>query len=132
LSGFEAPKSRGTVADAAVLLVDDDPDARGLLQDFLTSLVSTVYVAASARPALDLLQQRHVDILMTDLILPDLDGFSLARQAGQLRPQLKVLFVSGYAETTRQSAVRPGEANFLAKPCRLHDLDRALRSLLAA
>ncbi|MDB5405597.1 MAG: sensory box histidine kinase/response regulator hybrid [Rhodospirillales bacterium] len=126
------PKSSLEIADATVLLVDDDPDVRGLLQDFVAAVVSTVYVAASARAALLLLKERDVDILLTDLILPDIDGFSLARRALLLRPTLRVLYISGYAETTRQSAARPRAANFLAKPCRFKDVDRALRTLVAA
>jgi two-component system, cell cycle sensor histidine kinase and response regulator CckA len=120
------------IADATVLLVDDDPDVRGLLQDFVTAVVSTVYVAASARAALLLLAERDVDILVTDLILPDIDGFSLARRALLLRPALRVLYISGYAEATRQSTVRPRVASFLAKPCRFQEVDRALRTLAAA
>jgi DNA-binding NtrC family response regulator len=126
------PKSSLEIADATVLLVDDDPDVRGLLQDFVAALVSTVYVADSAKAALRLLAERKVDILVTDLILPDIDGFNLARHALALRPTLRVLYISGYAETTRQSAVRPRVANFLAKPCRFQEVDRALRTLVAA
>lgn len=126
------PKSHVDIADATVLLVDDDPDVRGLLQDYVAAVVSTVYVAASARAALLLLAERDVDILVTDLILPDIDGFTLARRALSLRPTLRVLYISGYAETTRQSPARPRTANFLAKPCRFQEVDRALRTLVAA
>jgi two-component system, cell cycle sensor histidine kinase and response regulator CckA len=126
------PKSFLEIADATVLLVDDDPDVRGLLQDFVAAVVSTVYVASSAGGALLLLAERKVDILVTDLILPDIDGFTLARRALVLCPALRVLYISGYAETTRQSPARPRAANFLAKPCRFQEVDRALRTLVAA
>jgi DNA-binding NtrC family response regulator len=126
------PKLTLDVADATVLLVDDDPDVRGLLQDFIAAVVSAVYVASSAQAALLLLAERPIDILVTDLILPDIDGFSLARRALALRPTLRVLYISGYIETTRQSTARPRAANFLAKPCRFQELDRALRTLVAA
>jgi DNA-binding NtrC family response regulator len=126
------PKSSLDIADATVLLVDDDPDVRRLLQDFVAAVVSAVYVAPTGQAALLLLAERNVDILVTDLILPDIDGFSLARRALVLRPALRVLYISGYAETTRQSPARPRAANFLAKPCRFQEVDRALRTLVAA
>jgi DNA-binding NtrC family response regulator len=125
-------KSTLEIADATVLVVDDDPDVRRVLQEFVAAVASAVYVASSAQQALLLLAERDVDILVTDLILPDIDGFSLARRALALRPTLRVLYISGYIETTRQSTARPRAGNFLAKPCRFQEFDRALRSLVAA
>jgi DNA-binding NtrC family response regulator len=117
------------IAGATVLLVDDDPDVRGLMQEYIAAVVAAVFVAASARAAVDILSERMIDVLVTDVILPDGDGFTLARRAVALQPGLRVLYVSGYVEATRQSAGSPRTANFLAKPCRFQEVERALRSL---
>jgi len=79
-----------------VLLVDDDDLARESLTRLLEAHGCRVHVAASALEAMRILAQEHVDVLFTDIIMPDQDGIELAKQAKLLRPDLRVMFATGY------------------------------------
>jgi PAS domain S-box-containing protein len=118
-----------------VLLVDDDEDVRTVSVDLLTSLGYQVIVASSGPEALELLA-RHadIDVLFTDVVMPDdMDGGEVAERARQLRPDIKVLFTSGYFEG---ALVRKGSiaanTHFLVKPYRKRDLAQMMEQVLAS
>jgi PAS domain S-box-containing protein len=117
-----------------VLLVEDDPRVRKVTVRRLKQLGYAPIESGDARAALDALARRaQVDLLFTDIVMPGgMSGFDLAREARKLRPDLKILFTSGYAD---QAATERGllteNARWLAKPYRTDDLATALRELLA-
>ncbi len=88
-------------ANAVVLLVEDEPDVRMIIVDVLSDLGYTVLEAADGRAGLQILEMdSRVDLLVTDVGLPGgMNGRQLADAARQRRPGLKVLFVTGYAES---------------------------------
>lgn len=91
----EAPRGRGEV----VLVVEDDTTVRHLIIEVLRELGYQHLEASEARTALPILQsQRRIDLLVTDVGLPHVNGRQLAELAREARPGLKVLFVTGYAE----------------------------------
>jgi CheY-like chemotaxis protein len=83
-----------------ILVVEDDSIVRMLIVDVLEELEYKVLEAADGAAALAFLQdQNHrIDLMMTDKGLPDMDGVQLAGKARELRPELSILFASGYAE----------------------------------
>ena len=103
-----------------ILVVDDEQVVRDLLARMLRTQGYTVTVAASAREALEL--PREWDLLLTDVVMPDLDGVKLA---ARIRAR-HVLFISGYD----QDALANGDAPFLQKPFSRDDLAWAVRELL--
>ncbi|MGH2875428.1 MAG: ATP-binding protein, partial [Solirubrobacteraceae bacterium] len=116
-----------------VLVVEDEPQVRGLVERLVTSAGYMVLCAPTGTEALALLRDpaRTIDLLLTDMILPDLSGGELARTALELRPGLRVVYTSGY---TGETAVRDGLPEgdgFLAKPYGRAELARTLEAAFA-
>jgi two-component system, cell cycle response regulator CpdR len=108
-----------------ILLVDDDDLARESLNRLLEAHGCRVLVAASAVEALRILAQEPVDALLTDIIMPDQDGIELAKEAKALRPDLHVMFATGYYSRAAEAS---GLGALLFKPIR----DRELGAILAS
>ena len=85
---------------STILVVEDDAIVRMLIVDVLEELGFRVIEADGHEPALTFINDddQAIDLLMTDVGLPVMDGRELARQARMLRPELPILFASGYAE----------------------------------
>ena len=89
-------------ADASIILVvEDDAIVRMLIVDVLEELEFKVLEADGSEQALEFLndEDQYIDLMMTDVGLPVMDGRELAVQARMLRPDLPILFASGYAES---------------------------------
>lgn len=113
-----------------VLLVDDEPALLKTTQRLLEQRGLTVMGVETAEAALELLSARAFDLLMTDVGLRVMRGPELARRARLLRPDLRVLFVSGYdAEEAGIGGPTDGDG-FLGKPFTPRELDDRLRDLL--
>jgi CheY-like chemotaxis protein len=85
-----------------VLVVEDDPTVRSIVGDVLEELHYTILKAPDARAAIPILQSNQkIDLMVSDVVLPHINGRKLAEVARAARPDLKVLFVSGYAEDAR-------------------------------
>jgi len=102
----------------AVLLVEDDRAVRMVLQRALANAGFTVTVAADALAALPLIDDpaTRIDVLVSDVMMPGMDGGQLAAHARTRRPGLPVLLMSGYAEPARRPATADERIDFLAKP----------------
>jgi two-component system, cell cycle sensor histidine kinase and response regulator CckA len=100
-----------------ILLVDDDPYVRKAMARSLRAFGYEVVEAADADTALGLLDARPVDLLLTDVVMPYMDGRQLAEAAQRRRPGLKVLFASGYTDDeVLRHGVRRQEMDLLEKP----------------
>jgi PAS domain S-box-containing protein len=114
-----------------LLVVEDDATVRLVISDSLKDLGYKILAASDARDAIALLQTRqHIDLLITDVVLPHVNGRKLAEAARGLRPSLKVLFVSGYAEnaTARGDFLDDG-MDMLTKPFTLDALASKVHAL---
>jgi len=109
---------RANKGSARLLLVEDDDQVRGLALRILKMTGYQVLCAESAEKALALIQQgQAIDMLVTDVVMPGLDGVSLASRVQVLQPDSKVLFVSGYTDDRlARFGVDLENCNFLAKP----------------
>lgn len=109
-----------------VLVVDDDDDVRDYAVAVLHDAGYQVVAAASPREALDRLGDADtIDVMFTDIVLPEIDGFKLAELAKRRHPALGVLYTSGYPDTlVRQPIERYGR--LLAKPYRAAQLEQAV------
>jgi len=116
-----------------ILVVEDDADVRHYLVDILREVNYRVLEAAEAAAALDVLRRPDVPIalLLTDVVLPRVNGRELARQAQALRPGLKVLFMTGYS---RNAIIHQGRLDhgveLIQKPLTQEQLTQRIRSLL--
>jgi DNA-binding NtrC family response regulator len=115
----------------SILFVEDDSAVRNLVIRMLSEKGFGVLTANTAYEALHILRQRSVDLLFTDIIMPGMDGVDLAKEARRLRPGLKVMFATGYAQlATTRYAMRHGRV--LYKPLRERELMQAVEQVLAA
>ncbi|QZI68030.1 response regulator [Pseudomonas protegens] len=113
---------------STILVVEDDAIVRMLIVDVLEELEFSVLEADGSDAALSLLEnpQQTIDLLMTDVGLPGMNGRELAERARQLRPHLPVLFASGYAE----SIDVPAGMSVIGKPFSIDQLRDKVRSIL--
>jgi CheY-like chemotaxis protein len=120
----DQPTASGA-APPRVLLVDDDDAVRLVVADFLDDLGLPVLVAADAIEAIALLEQNpSVALLLSDIRMAGLSGIDLADQAARLRPQLRIVLMSGYF------LPQPVARRFLRKPFRLTELETVVREEL--
>ncbi len=116
-----------------VLLAEDEPQVRQLALRLLTGLGYRVLVAGSGEEGLALARKtpQRIDLLVTDVVMPGMTGEELAGQLRRARPDIRVLFISGYAEDSDaiERALREGDA-FLPKPFTVSSLARHVREVL--
>jgi PAS domain S-box-containing protein len=123
-----APRGQGET----ILVVEDDATVRLILADILEELGYNVLLASDARPAIPILQSdRRIDLMVSDVMLPHINGRKLAEIARVSRPDLKVLFVTGYAEnaTVRGDFLDRG-MDMLTKPFAIDELGAKVRALI--
>jgi two-component system, cell cycle sensor histidine kinase and response regulator CckA len=128
-----APAVGDLRGEETVLLCEDEEGVRHLIETVLTNHGYRVLSAAGPLQALEIAAASEIDVLVTDVIMPDLSGPELARRMESLRPGVRTLFVSGYtAETVRGRGRLPADSAFLEKPFQQLALLRAIRGLLSA
>ena len=110
-----------------ILFAEDDAQIRHSVAQLLSLRGFRVLVAEDGYEALRLLLQEHVDVLFTDIVMPGLDGIELARKAKRVKPDLQVMFVTGYASKASE-AMHLG--TLLHKPLRAHQIETEIGSLL--
>jgi len=115
-----------------VLIVEDSDEVRHTMSEMLRTLGYTVLEASRPREALQLAATHTPDLLITDVVLPEMHGGELARALQVMHPTLKTLFVSGYTENTiiERGELKPGVA-FLAKPFTMAQLSAKVREVLS-
>ena len=123
---------RGT---ETILLVEDEPLALELAQCTLQQLGYEVLACACADDALAELaeHERHIDLLLTDVVMPRINGKELAERLAPLQPDMKVLYTSGYGESIIAThGILDAEVNFIGKPYTPTALGHKVREVLAA
>jgi CheY-like chemotaxis protein len=114
-----------------VLLVEDEPAVNRLAERILRDLGYTVQAAWSGEEALGLVERNgDIDLLLTDIRLPQQSGRELAESVRALQPRVRVLFMSGYAEDLRGTLAGDEGIAFLAKPFTASELARKVRGVL--
>ncbi|MBK5356705.1 response regulator [Pseudomonas sp. TH41] len=113
-----------------ILVVEDDDIVRMLIIDVLEELEYELLEAESSEKALEFLndEDQYIDLMMTDVGLPVMDGRELAKQARMLRPELPILFASGYAENVEV----PADMFIIGKPFSIDQLRDKVNSILAS
>jgi signal transduction histidine kinase/ActR/RegA family two-component response regulator len=131
----ERPAAPSLVSSARrILLVEDDPAVRRAMARLLRLDGHEVVQEEDGAAGWRWVQEHRdaFDVLLTDLVMPGLSGRELALRARSLRPDLPVVFMSGYAGEAAPSAEEVPHGVFLSKPVRLEDLRRALEQVVEA
>jgi two-component system, cell cycle sensor histidine kinase and response regulator CckA len=116
-----------------ILVVEDAAPLRELICQALSVSGCTVLSASEAQEALNILNQQKgvIDLMITDVIMPGMNGPALAKQVRALRPETKILYMTGYSgEFVRSDMLIPG-VSFIQKPFTPADLRRKIRKMLA-
>ncbi|HUJ36197.1 MAG TPA: response regulator [Hyphomicrobium sp.] len=126
-----AKPSRVTVT--RILLAEDDESMRGFLVRALEKAGHDVIAFANGEEAYERLKTEPFTLLLTDIVMPKMDGIELARRASELDPDLKIMFITGFAAVILNNDIAaPKDARVLSKPFHLKDLVREVDRLLAA
>jgi CheY-like chemotaxis protein len=129
----EAEKPAALRGDETVLVVEDEDGVRELLRQVLVEHGHAVLTARHGRDALLLAEryERPIDLLVTDVVMPEMGGRELVERLKALRPDLKTLYISGYTnDEVFRRGVQSEETSFLHKPFTSEGLMRVVREVL--
>ena len=119
------PPQAGGAQAPKIIIVDDDPEVRVVVAEFLDDFGYRVLQAKGGAEALERLRQHpDVQMMITDIRMPDMSGIELADIATRQQPDLKVILISGYFVSQQV------ERRFLRKPFRMKELEAAVRAEL--
>jgi hypothetical protein len=115
-----------------ILVAEDNPAVREFIVRSLMTVGYNITSVCDGQQALDLLSQQKIDVLVTDIVMPNLDGIALSLKAVRLFPDLRVVMISGYAqERLRAHNLDALVHRIIAKPFSLEEICDAVKSSLA-
>jgi two-component system cell cycle response regulator CpdR len=118
---------------ARILLAEDDADMRHFLVKALEKAGHQVTSFGEGLSAFEEIKQATFDLLLTDIVMPEMDGIELARRAAELDPSLRIMFITGFAAVALHPDSRaPKDAKVLSKPFHLRDLVAEVDRMMAA
>jgi two-component system cell cycle response regulator CpdR len=116
-----------------ILLAEDDDSMRRFLSKALERAGYEVVSYGNGAEAFESLKENPVTLLLTDIVMPEMDGIELAKRAAELNPHMKIMFITGFAAVALQPfSEAPRQARILSKPIHLKDLVREVDRMLAA
>ena len=118
---------------AQILLAEDDESLRRFLAAALVKAGHGVCDFSNGGEAFDCLQKLHFDLLLTDIVMPGMDGIELAKRAAEMDPALKIMFITGFAAVAlHPSSQAPKQAKVLSKPFHLREIVQEIERMVAA
>jgi two-component system cell cycle response regulator CpdR len=115
-----------------ILLAEDDDSLRGFLARALERAGYDVVACADGDEAAAILDQDW-DLLLTDIVMPGMDGIEVARQAAALHPELRIMFITGFAAVALAAGSQaPAGAKVLSKPIHLREIVSEVERMIAA
>ena len=118
---------------AKIILAEDDDDMRRFLVKALEKAGHQVTSFGEGASAFEEIKQTTFDLLLTDIVMPEMDGIELARRASELDPALKIMFITGFAAVAlHPDSKAPKDAKVLSKPFHLRDLVAEVERMMAA
>jgi two-component system cell cycle response regulator CpdR len=130
--GMPTNNQSSYVISAKILVAEDNPAVREFIVRSLSSVGYTVTAAIDGQQALDMLAQEKFDVLVTDIVMPNVDGIALAMKAVRLFPNLRIVMISGYAqERLRAHNLDALVHKIIAKPFSLEEICEAVKNALS-
>jgi signal transduction histidine kinase/FixJ family two-component response regulator len=118
-----------TPKSCRILAVDDEEIVQSLVRDALEDEGHQVFTAADGHEALQILHSNQIDLLITDIRMPNMSGTDLAEQARALNPAIGIIFMTGYASlTSAKDAIKRGALDYIMKPFELAEIRLAVRN----
>jgi two-component system, cell cycle response regulator CpdR len=124
---------RGVAYMSKILLAEDDTDMRRFLVKALQNAGFEVTSYDNGLAAYHRLREEPFELLLTDIVMPEMDGIELARRAAELDPDIKIMFITGFAAVALNAdSNAPRQAKVLSKPIHLRELVNEVQKMLAA
>ena len=121
-----------TDSSVKILVAEDNPAVREFIERALQSSGARVTCVADGQQALDALAKDHYDVVVTDIVMPNVDGIALALKAVRQYPHLKIVMISGYAqERMRAHNLDALVHRIIAKPFSLEEICEAVQDVIA-
>ncbi|MFA6191725.1 MAG: response regulator [Sulfurimonas sp.] len=115
-------------SEVSVLLVDDDNDVRARVYDILLLFFPTVFSAKDGKEALKIYKQRRVDIIITDLTMPKMNGIELIKAVRSINPKQKIIVMSAHTETDIIiESIQSGIDGYLLKPLNTNQIFETIK-----
>ena len=105
-----------------ILLAEDEEAMRVYLARALENAGYEVVAVSRGTEALPYLEREHFDLLLSDIVMPEMDGIELAQRCAELRPNTKVMFITGFSAVMLKASREAPQAKVLSKPFHLRDL----------
>ncbi|WP_427967048.1 cell cycle two-component system response regulator CpdR [Altererythrobacter sp.] len=105
-----------------ILLAEDEEAMRSYLERALTNAGYDVVAVDRGTEAIPFLEAEHFDLLLSDIVMPEMDGIELAQQCAEISPRTKVMFITGFAAVSLRASREQPQAKVLSKPFHLRDL----------
>ena len=105
-----------------ILLAEDDDAMRVYLERALVNAGYAVDAVDRGTSAVPLLEDKSYDLLLSDIVMPEMDGIELAQRCNEISPETKVMFITGFAAVTLKASREQPHAKVLSKPFHLRDL----------
>ena len=115
-----------------ILLAEDDDSMRTYLARALERSGYEVMAVATGVEAVPHIESDHFDLLLTDIVMPEMDGIELAQHAASVAPDMRIMFITGFAAVTLKAGKAVPQAKVLSKPFHLRDLVDEVNKMLAA
>src|SRR6059036_3637848 len=131
MSHSQAIAAVGPVEQAKILVVEDDPDIRKILELFLGEKGFRVKVTDGAPAALEMLDQAPIDVILSDVRMPEMSGLELLRHLKERDPDIQLVLMSAYSSVKDAvEAIQLGAADYVEKPIDFRRLERVLQTVL--
>ncbi len=114
-----------------ILVVDDESIVVSLVRDTLEEEGMVVHTAETGTQALEIIARQNIDLIISDIRMPGMDGIELVRRAKEMLPEVAVIFITGYANlNSAKNAIKQGAFDYIMKPFELSEIRQAVRNAL--
>lgn len=114
-----------------ILIADDEEEIRKCLKRFLTMKGYRISMAENGREAMDIIEREKIDLVITDMEMPEMNGMELLASVKEFNGNLPVVMITGYSDAEKTvTALREGASDFINKPFRMQDINESISRLL--
>jgi DNA-binding response OmpR family regulator len=114
-----------------ILIIDDDVSISDILSTYLSEEGYDVITAVTGREGISAFKSNHVDLVLLDVRLPDINGYAVLKDLKKMDKNAKVIMISAYHDmTSLLSAMAAGASKCIGKPLNIHELEKAIESVL--
>lgn len=114
-----------------ILIVDDSKEIRNILSTFLKEEGFKVYTAENGKKALDLIKEKIIDLIITDIRMPEMDGYQLTKKVKEERPRVGIIIMTAYTSIYTEGDIRKiGADDYISKPFELVDIIEKIERVL--